>query len=137
MDIKLKQTIKNQLEKLGVEAVYLFGSCAENVNGKLSDIDIGILLKNESDAKNNINKLYNKLFDIFSNVFDLSNFKDIDIVFLQRATLELRFDVINHGKLLFKSCEDKIDKFEHVTAMCYMDFQPILRNFDNQILKRI
>ena len=48
---KLPSELKKQLRKIGVIAVYLFGSRAKGKIGALSDYDIGILLKNNVPDK--------------------------------------------------------------------------------------
>lgn len=121
---------------MGIGIVYLFGSQAEGLAGKLSDVDVAVVFR-EGLAPKNSKDLYNKLYDLFTEVFDMSNFKNIDIVFLDRATLELRFDVIRHGKVLYEASEDLRKEFEHRTAMLYMDFKPLLKNFDRAILSRV
>jgi uncharacterized protein len=125
-----------ELKKLGIAAVYLFGSKAENVSSKLSDVDIGVVL-NDPTKLDNSTIIYNRLYDLFTEVFDTSNFKTIDIVFLQKAPLELRFDVIKNGKVLFENSEELRSGFEDNTQMKYIDFKPILNNFNKQIINRI
>lgn len=125
-----------KLKKIGVAALYLFGSHAEGFDGDLSDIDVGVLLTDPRALKNS-RQLYQELYDIFSDVFDLSGFKTIDIVFLQQAPLELRFDVITHGKVLFDQSPDMRSQFEDTTTMLSIDFKPLLDDFNTQILERV
>ena len=128
---------KQELEKLGVAAVYLFGSRAEGMAGKLSDFDVAVLFRDPAIARANTNELYNKLYDIFSDTFDASGFKNIDIVFLERAPLELQFDVIRHGKILCEISRDIRTDFEHRAAMLYFDFKPLLEYFNEQVLAKV
>lgn len=127
---------KNKFRELGVAVVYLFGSEAEGVAGELSDIDIGIVFEGGHSPKDS-RDVYNKLYDLFTEIFDMRSYKVIDIVFLDRASLELRFDVISHGKVLYESSANFREDFEHRTAMLYMDFKPILNNFNQAILDRV
>lgn len=131
------QETKERLKKLGVSAVYLFGSEAENKSGKMSDIDIGVVFEKRNRTFGNRNKLYNELYEIFSNSFDLRNFKTIDIVFMQNASLELVFDIIKNGKILLDFNPNDRILFEHNIAMAYMDFNPLLKDFNKQILQRV
>ena len=128
---------KQELEKLGVAVVYLFGSRAEGVAGELSDFDVAVLFRDPSVTRSNANELYNKLYDIFSDAFDASGFKNIDIVFLERAPLELQFDVVRHGKILCEISRDIRTDFEHRTAMLYFDFKPLLEYFNKQVLAKV
>lgn len=137
LPIQKRQLPKEELKRLGVEVVYLFGSQAEGVAGEASDIDIGILLKTSTRKSESITPTYNALFDILSGSFDMSNFRTMDIVFLDRASLELQFDVIQHSKVLFESSPDVRMNFEEHVATLYRDFKPILKQFDHAILERI
>lgn len=123
-----------ELQKLEVGLVYLFGSYAEDKAGKMSDIDIGVLFKNPSIARGDTLKIYNKLYDIFSEIFKHHN---IDLVLLERASLELRFDAIKYGKPIFEISSDFRYNFEEKTTMLYADFKPLLNNFDKAVLERI
>lgn len=120
-------------QKLGVSLVYLFGSHAEGNSLPLSDIDIGVVFSDESILTKEPGMVYNKLYDIFTDVFAG---KKVDIVFLQKATLELRFDVIRHGIILYiASAIDKLN-FEEKTMLFYADFKPILDEFNQAVLNR-
>jgi len=120
------------LRELGVSLIYLFGSVAEGNEHDLSDLDIGIAL--QSEPSNDVSELYNALYDIFTEIFPGEK---VDIVFLQRAGLELRFDAVTHGTLLFEAEHNSHYDFEERTRLLYADFQPLLQEFDDQILERI
>lgn len=136
MTINISEKNKEEFKALGVAAVYLFGSLAEGKNGPLSDIDLAILLENE--ARSDIrSELYQSLYNMFSDIFDLSDFKHMDIVFLDRAPLELSFDVIKNGQVIFDAKPDLRNTFESRVSLLYVDFQPLLRDFDKNILSRL
>ncbi len=136
-DIQKKEIQAEKLKVLQIGLVYLFGSHAEGVAGLSSDIDIGVVFTDPSVARGNTTRVYNKLFDIFSEAFDMSNFRTIDIVFLERASLELRFDAISHGALLFEHSADFRLDFEERTAALYRDFRPLLKEFNRAVLEKI
>lgn len=128
---------KEKLYNLGVGTVYLFGSQAEGVAGSASDIDIGVLFTDPKVARGDTTDVYAVLYDIFCAVFDMSNFRTIDIVFLERAPLELQYDVISHGKVLFEISSDfRLDFEERVSAL-YRDFRPLLMENNAAVLQRI
>ncbi|TSC68528.1 MAG: DNA polymerase beta domain-containing protein [Parcubacteria group bacterium Gr01-1014_66] len=128
---------EDRLRKLGIGIVYLFGSHAEGVAGAASDIDIGVALLRPSALKHTASDLYAELYDLLTDAFDMQNFRDMDIVFLDRAPLELRFDVITHGRVLFESdAQFRLD-YEERTAMLYRDFKPLLEVFNEAILERV
>lgn len=137
LPIQKKQLPEKEMKRLGVDVVYLFGSQAEGVAGETSDIDIGILLKTPIPKSESITPIYNSLFNIFSDSFNMSNFRTIDIVFLDRAPLELCFDVIRHGTVLFESSPNVRMNFEERMTMLYRDFKPLLKQFNNAVLERI
>ena len=136
-NIQKKLLPEDALLKLGVGAVYLFGSHAEGVAGEGSDIDVGVVMKDPRAHRSKITPLYEKLYNILSDVFDMSNFRTIDIVFLERASLELCFDAITHGKVLFESSSDFRLDFEERVAAKYRDFKPLLEMFNQAVLARV
>lgn len=137
LPIQKQKLPEQELQRLGVDAVYLFGSQAEGVAGKTSDIDVGILLKTPIQKSESITALYNSLFNILSDSFDMSNFRTMDIVFLDRASLELQFDVIQHGIVLYESSPTVRMDFEERIAMLYRDFYPLLLQFNKAVLEKI
>ena len=91
-----------RLSRLDVQLVYLFGSFAEGTVHALSDLDIGIVSGKKLGDRTS--DLYNQMYDIFTDVFPGHS---IDIVFLERAGLELRYDVIRHGRILYEVDEQR------------------------------
>lgn len=125
---------RDRLKAMGIELVYLFGSYAEGVNHPLSDVDIGIVFAENFTVPEDLQAIYNQLYDIFTDVFPEKN---VDIVFLQRAGLELSFDAIAHGKVLFESSEGKRFDFEERITILYADFKPLLDEFNQAVINRI
>ena len=124
---------QKNLRNLDVLAVYIFGSTAEGFSQSHSDFDIGVLVDKSINGLNK-NKLYNHLYEIFTELFPGKN---LDIVFLNTAGLELRFDVVSNGKLIFESqTQDRLN-FEAQTVLQHADFKPLLRQFDQAVLNRI
>jgi predicted nucleotidyltransferase len=128
---------KEQIEhfqRLHVSLVYLFGSLAEGKNQPLSDVDIGVVFFSKFIHRENFNKVYNELYDIFTNVYPEES---IDIVFLQKAGLELCFDAITNGQILYEFSKDERFQFEEKINIFFADFNPLLREFDKAIMNRI
>ena len=136
MDINIDSSYHEKFRALNIAIVYLFGSYAEDKAIPLSDIDIGIVLMQRTDAgaEENIGKIYNQAYDVFTDIFPS---RSLDIVFLHRAPLELRLDVINHGKVLYESSHDDRLDFEERTAILYADFKPLLNEINETILNRV
>ena len=124
----------DELRQLKVGLVYLFGSQIDGTSGPMSDIDIGVVFSDPKIAKGNTLDIYNKLYLIFSDLFDNER---IDLVLMERASLELRSAAVRRGRVLFSESDDFRDVFEHNTIMAYVDFKPILNSFDKAIFSRI
>ena len=134
METELNTAQIEKLIKLNVGLVYLFGSYPEGKAGPLSDIDIAILFKGRSALNDReIGETYNQLYDLFTDIF---RGKSIDIVFLQKANLELQFDVIQYGKMIYESVRGEKNDFEERTTLRYADFKPILKEFNETIIQR-
>ena len=127
----------NKLKELNIGLVYLFGSEAEGTAGPLSDVDIGVVFTDTRIARGDTLDIYNKLYYILTDHFDMSNFRNMDIVFLERASLELRFDAISHGVPLFEISTDFRMNFEERVTALYRDFLPILKANNEAVLARI
>ena len=131
---------KGKLDKLGIKTVYLFGSQAQKTTGPLSDFDFGILLEDPNilnEAERKI-KLYNELYDIF--ISKIKKFVTIDIVFLDQATLQLQYQAIKHGEVLYPPYPANLKitaDFKQRVLERYLDFAPLRREFDKFILERI
>ncbi|MCL5266618.1 MAG: nucleotidyltransferase domain-containing protein [Bacteroidetes bacterium] len=129
----MAKLLDKRFDMSGVSIVYLFGSRAEKKSNAMSDIDIGVVFKDEPRDEE-VPRLYTELYDILTDHFP--NFQ-IDLVFLQKANLELRFDAISHGRVLFESSQAMRLDFEERAMMMYADFRPLLDEFDRAILERI
>lgn len=131
--MRLPSHTKEQLKKLGVVALYLFGSRAQGVAGPQSDFDFAVLMDTEGYQRGS--DLYNRLYDILAPLCPRTLANDvIDIVFLRDAPLELQFHVIRYGVVLFDRDPRARLRFEEQTVLAYCDFQPILSLFDRALL---
>lgn len=129
---------EEKLNNLGVVGVYLFGSQAESGTvGKMSDFDVAILFKNPQNSFGDTSETYGKLYDIFADVFDLSGFRNIDIIFLPNASLQLRYHIVTTGKVLYNGDTEAILDNKEKTMMEYADFSVARNLFNRAILERI
>lgn len=134
MDFQLTSGQQRRLGMLGVGLVYLFGSYAEKRQQPLSDIDIGVVFLDEAKPQRNTSGIYNQLYDLFTDVFPG---KSIDIVSLVTAGLEIRFDAIAHGQVIYEHSREARFQFEERTTLLYADFKPLLDEFNHAVLERI
>lgn len=127
---------KNILKCLDIQTVYLFGSHAQNKAGPLSDYDYAVLTAKQRHHRGD--PLYFQLYDILSENSPRSLQNDvIDIIFLRDAPLELAFHVIRYGVILFDQNIQKRLNFETKKVLEYCDYQPLLKQFNEAILKSI
>lgn len=130
------QRQKKIFKQAGVEAIYLFGSRAQEKEGLFSDYDYAVLVTEKGHAKGD--DLYFKLYDIFSEISPRTLKNDvIDIIFLKDAGLELRFHVIRYGKVIYDDAPETRLDFEAQTMLLYCDYRPLLDAFDKTIIQSL
>lgn len=161
MELSFSQKHIASFEKMGILAIYLFGSRAQGNTHPLSDVDIGVIFekpeqyKNPASgenlssrftrSKNKTMEPYSALYDIFTDVlpkeylqkrFELKE-HEVDIVFLQFAPLNLQFEATRNGKILYEEdIEKRLDYEEYVLKKnCDLKYFYDLRY--NAILERI
>lgn len=124
-----------RFRELGVAAVYLFGSHATGTASPRSDYDFGILMRPGSTIPERLDRTYQTLYDVLAPYCPRTLTHDvIDIVFLERAPLELRFHVLRYGSVLFDDDPRARARFEEQTLKRYCDYFPLLQQFDQTIL---
>ncbi|MBI5299815.1 MAG: nucleotidyltransferase domain-containing protein [Deltaproteobacteria bacterium] len=147
--MKKTPSIRNRLQELGVAAVYLFGSRAQDLHRSDSDFDIGILLEKSQDpallgreanskSLRSINKsgdIYQDLYELFSDFY--RTMSDIDIVFLRETTGQLRYHVVKNGKILFDLNPKMRHQFEELTILEHADFESHRKLFEKHLLNSI
>ena len=128
-----------------MEAAVLFGSHAEGIAGPLSDVDVGVFIKNRdifrSSNYEKKTELYNALYDTLSSLAarTVKHLCNIDIVFLQdeKVNLQLKFHVSKYGVPLFEQDPRIFAHFKEDIMERYADFAPLRRMFNEAILARI
>ena len=128
----MKKDVKKTLKELGILVVYLFGSRAIGQESRLSDLDLGIVLKNPVPGKDT-RSLYTKLYKLFAAVYPCSK---VDIVFLQSAPLSLQYHAVKEGKILFEEDSRLRADYENMVVKQYLDFKPVLDSFDRATMER-
>ena len=128
----MKGDLKAKLKKLGVAVVCLFGSKATARTTRLSDIDIGIVLKKPPFGKDT-RALYQALYEIFTEIYPNSK---LDIIFLQTSALTLQYSAIRDGKILFEEDPRFSADYINLVVNQYLDFKPVLDLFDQVSMER-
>lgn len=112
-----------------VAVAYLFGSRAVGAHTSTSDHDIAVLFSSDQlpiDATARLAAALGKVMDT-----------DVDVVDLERASIELRGTVAIHGKLLFSSDEPRRVRFEGQARNAWFDFRPVLEATTAGYLQRV
>jgi len=106
---------------------YLFGSRAQGRVGELSDYDVAILVDG-------------KVADDFryrfgSRLCKELNTAKVDLIILNSVPIELAYNVISTGKLIYQqSVSDRVE-FEANTLSKYFDYLPVLRKQREELLR--
>jgi predicted nucleotidyltransferase len=122
----MRRNAKDRIAKLGVSVVYIFGSKAVGRGSSLSDVDIGVVLKDSVLCKE-ARSVYQSLFEIFSDLYPKSK---VDIVLLQAAPIPLQYAATKEGRLLFEVDPRTTVEYENRVVNEYLDFEPTLDYFD-------
>ena len=122
----------NDIKKIFVEEkdillAYIFGSQVTGKIGPLSDYDFAVFLSQKPSFQFKY-KLKNKLLNILDN-------KQVDLVILNDAPIELKYKVIATGKIIYQKNSTIRTEFEADALSRYFDYLPVLRAQKKDILK--
>ena len=120
------------LGKYQVIAAYLFGSRADGTASEDSDYDFAILTDTSYPQDDGIN-LTMGLKEEMQALLE----KEVDLVLLNKASIEFRFLVIKYGRLIFSANEDKRTDFEDIVIRDYLDFKPFLDLYRKEVREAI
>jgi len=118
--------------KDSVILAYLFGSTVRGDAGRLSDVDVGVLV-DENLSKKESFELELKLM---CEIAVLINKKKIDLVVLNEAPLLLAYNIIKDG-IILKSSETERVRFETKILSMYLDEKYYIKRHTEETLKRI
>lgn len=133
--VKFNIRQKARFKKLGVDAIYLFGSYAQGLETPISDIDIGIVFSHPEKYKSNTMPAYLALYDIFTDIFP--KIKQVDIVFLQLVSLKLQYEAAIQGKALYESSLAKRFNYQEEVIKKYADLKYFYNIRYKAILERV
>jgi len=129
MKVKIDLRMQNFLKKKKIKMVVIFGSFVSNKNGNFSDIDIAILPSVSSNLE-----LYNDMYKIFSDFFS-SFHKEVDIIFLDIAPLDLKFEIVNSGQLFYEHREGYFLEYKEKVMKEYIDLSFHQKRFEKAIIE--
>jgi len=136
MDRRLRAEFDHLAELLAGEAVeiaYLFGSLARGDTGRISDMDIAILLSNEPSTEQCARS---QLYFLDRLTKHLRN-DNVDVVILNHAPLLLQHRIVRDGKVIFCCDERKRVHYEAQVIRDYLDFRYFERAYNEALLERI
>ncbi len=111
---------------------YLFGSTVRGDAGRLSDVDIGILLDEKISKKDR----FDLELKLIGEIAILIKKNKIDLIVLNEAPLLLAYNIIKSG-IILKSDETERVKFETKILSIYMDEKYYIKRHTEETLKRI
>lgn len=117
------------LREVGAGFAYLFGSRATGEERRGSDADIAVMPARELTLLEQ-----GQLADRLAAALGV---EDVDLVLLDRASLELRGRVVQEGRLIFSADEPRRVAFEVRTRSEYFDYLPTLRAQTRRYLRQV
>ncbi len=119
---------KKLFKDLGIRALILFGSQAQETANSASDFDIGVLGRSEKSV-------YDALYDLLAK--KINRLVNIDIVFLDTAPMELQSHLAKNGKVLYQKTPQVFANYREQVMREYADFEPLRKIFQQATLARI
>ena len=118
--------------KDSVILAYLFGSTVRGDTGRLSDVDIGVMLDEKLSKKDR----FELELKLISEIAILIKKNKIDLVVLNEAPLLLAHNIIKNG-IILKSDETERVNFETKILSMYIDEKYYIKRHTEETLKRI
>lgn len=110
-----------------VAVAYLLGSYARGEPRSISDVDIGIVLKDASVLEKDYLKTHVHYYNLLSPFVEYHpKQREIDLVFLQKAPVPLQLEAISEGKALYSADALTRINFEEQVGRRYADLKPHL-----------
>ncbi len=125
----LSRKIKQGLRRLGVALVYLYGSEALGRSNRLSDLDVGVVLKHPEPLRKRLDRrvrLRSELMRCLEPLLAAGAVREMDLVLLQMASPVLQFEAINAGCLLFVADRTFQADYEASVIREYLDVRPLV-----------
>ena len=116
-----------------IKLTYLFGSVANGKEGKLSDVDIAVLLDDSLSKKERFD-LQLKLIGDLSAILKTNN---LDLIIMNDAPLSLRYEIIKANYPLFIRNEAERIDFEAKILSAYLDRRYYEKRASDEFLKKV
>ncbi len=112
-----------------VAVAYLFGSRADRRATPASDHDVAVLFADVEPALDATERLAAELATVLGT--------PVDVVDLDRATLELGGHVAERGRVVHSSDEVRRVRFEVQTRLRWVEFRPVVHAATRSYLRRV
>ncbi|MFW6111112.1 MAG: type VII toxin-antitoxin system MntA family adenylyltransferase antitoxin [Thermoproteota archaeon] len=129
----LKEKIRRVLKDRGeVLVAYLYGSTVKGYHGKSSDIDVGLLLKEDFEAE----ALYPaRIAGEIERKCHLD--RRVDVRILNHRSPRFLYQVISQGEVILSVDEKERVRFETSVTDRYIDFKPFYEQYDEMRRERL
>lgn len=131
MSENLEDRLRERLEREpDILVAYVYGSHARGTAGPLSDVDVGVLLREDGD-------LFARRLDLIGAVSEVVGSVAADVVVLNEVPVALGYRVLRDGKLLFS--RDEKARIRHFvrTVDRYIDMAPMRRTYSEGLRHRL
>jgi uncharacterized protein len=123
---RLREFFKARAQAEGIAAAWLFGSVARGTARSDSDVDVGVLFREDPPRT-----LEGYRFDLEAELERMLG-APVQLVVLNRAPVDLTRRVLRDGKLLVNQDPSRRVRFEVRTRNEYWDLEPYLRLYRRQ-----
>ncbi|MBI3894215.1 MAG: nucleotidyltransferase domain-containing protein [Candidatus Wallbacteria bacterium] len=106
----------------GLRLAYVFGSVARGLQGPMSDLDLAILVDGGHPARTNLLERGRLQIELER----LLEVRELDLVLLDEAPLQLRYSIVSDGRLLWAADAVQEQRFRLLTIRMYLDLAPLL-----------
>ncbi len=124
---EIKKIFAAETNNDNILLAYIFGSQIKGKTGLLSDYDFAVFLFRKPSFQFKY-KLKNKLVNVL-------NSGQVDLIILNDAPVEMKYNIIAEGKIIFQKNSIIKTEFEADTLSRYFDYLPALREQKKDILK--
>lgn len=124
---EIKKIFAAETNNDNILLAYIFGSQIKGKTGLLSDYDFAVFLSQKPSFQFKY-KLKNKLVNVL-------NSGQVDLIILNDAPVEMKYNIIAEGKIIFQKNSIIKTEFEADTLSRYFDYLPALRKQKKDILK--
>lgn len=130
MDYIEKLEESEVLKHEDIAAVYLYGSQATGNSHSGSDVDIGLVLEEDSEMD------FAEQSELERSLTEEMGRK-VDLRVLNGADNRFIYNVLKNGDLVLSNDEGKRIEFEHRVMRNYLDMKPFYDEYDRKVRERI